>query len=327
MAEEQQSQAEAQVEEASFSEAFRERAVAPRGTHREEPDKAEAEKAPADTDKPAEEAGDVEAPAKEAAAEDTSGEAKAFDPWSGLTPEQKAHFERVQVSERSNRGRVGALTKKLNRFLDGTPSEPPEKKPEGQAEEQTSETKTDAAGSGKSAEDIEKRLAAAAEEYGDVLGPLPDMVKELRKEVASLKASATRHEVEQDAEALTKAYEELETKHPDYASFNEKNEAFVSWFTEQPANIQALVNSFDPKEVSLGLTLFKTESGVSPQGAEERQEGEGSTAASDDKRKRQLDGGKQVITRGQPAATGVPKDFSSAFRARAKQHDEARSSR
>lgn len=302
-------------EDAGVSEAFKARAAAPSGTVTDEA----GDKTSAATDEPADEAGKVEAPADKVAATDTSGGASAFDPWKDLNPEQKAHFERLQSSERSNRGRVGALTKKLNGFTQGTRAAPPERKTEEPADKQTG-----AEGDGTTeAESIEAKLDKIADEYGDVVGPLPEIVKELRKQIGDLQASATRHEVDTDAAAMTEAYKELESKHPDYASFNDQNAAFVEWFGGQPGNIQALVSSFDPKEVSLALTLFKTESGLTTGGAGDGQEGEGGTA-SGDRRKRQLEGSKDVPVRGQPAASGVPNDVSSAFKARSEQYQGTR---
>ena len=238
----------------------------------------------------------------------------AFDPYAGLTPEQKSHFERLAASERSQRGRLGALQRKLNSFTAGTqqPST---------GEQTGSQARDDEGGEGgatgeTSATDIEAKLKAVTDEYGDILGPLPELVKDLRKQVETLTASATRQEVDRDAEALTEAYKVLEDKHPDYKEIPAKPE-FIEWFGKQTPGIQALVNSFDPHEVSLALQLFKTESGASSQATGEGGEGGDGSTATGDRRERQLDGLRQAPSRGAPAAVGVPNDFKSAFKQRA----------
>lgn len=323
MTEQQQSKApetdkETGADEGGFSEAFRERVKAPSGDDQKPPEDKAADEAAAEG-QPADKAGEAEAPAKAAADEGTGTKAEAFDPFAGLTPEQKAHFEKLAASERSQRGRVGALTKKLNQLTDGTPQSPPEKKPEGAAsgngdgagEEKPPEAE-------KSATDIEAKLAEVAEEYGDILGPLPDLVKGLRKELDGLKASATRHEVDQDAEALAEAITALEGKHPDFAQIAEDPKFHTEWLGKQPKSVIELANSNDPQEVSLVLTLFKAESGTLAQASGASEEGKPGSTASGQRRERQLDGLRDAPSRGAPAAAGTPNDFSAAFKQRAK---------
>jgi hypothetical protein len=317
MADNEQSQAAEpdKVEDTSeggFSEAFAERATPP-GQTREAPAAAEVVETPAATDgEPAEQAGSTEAPPQGAADEGSGTKAPAFDPFAGLSPEQNAHFAKLQASERSNRGRVGALTKKLNGLA--RTQEPPAKT-EGQSGGDDGAAETNTAG------DIEKRLAAVAEEYGDILGPLPDLVRDLRTEIDGLKASPTRETVsEDDAEAMAEAYDQLEGKHPDYKEIA-GSPAFAKWMGAQPEKVQGLVNSYDPQEVSLGLTLYKAEAGILPKPPEGDAGGNGGTATGE-KRERQLDGLRQAPNRG-AAATGTPNDFGSAFKARSEQHKPA----
>lgn len=308
--------------ETGFSEAFAERSKDPSGEKQRE-----AELAAGAT--PAAEGGDGSATAdapgaasKEAADEGSGTKAPAFDPYAGLTPEQKSHFEaldaervKLQASERSQRGRVGALTKKLN-SMTGTHKPPA-------SEESGSQARSDEGGEGgatgdETAADIEARLKAVTDEYGDIVGPVAEVVQELRKEVATLKASATRHEIDQDAEALTKAYEALETAHPDYKEVA-GDKAFHDWLGGQPKGVVALANSFDPAEVSLALRLYKTESGATSEAPTDEGKGDQGSTATGDKRERQMDALRQAPSRGAPASSGVPNDFKSAFHERSKQ--------
>jgi hypothetical protein len=297
--------------EGGFSEAFVERSADPTKRPENEPAEAGAAEASAEEEAPAVEAGAAEAPPKGAASEGSGTKPSGFDPFAGLTPEQKSHFERLQASERSNRGRVGALTKKVNQLVSGTSTAPPEKKPEDQGQARGDES---GQGGKPDAADIEKRLKAVTDEYGDILGPLPDLVQDLRKEIDGLKASATRHEVDQDAKALEDAYANLAEAHPDFEEVAGKPE-FNDWLGNQPKGVQALANSFDPQEVSLALTLFKTEAGTVTTPSGDR--GEGGGTATGDRRTRQLDALRQPANRGAPAAAGVPNDFSAGFKQRA----------
>lgn len=300
-----------------FGAAFAERASDPgKQEAAAEPQKDGGEAQPS-KDEPADKAGSAEAPAAAAAEEGTSGTAvKPADPWEGLTPEQKSYFERLQASERSNRGRVGALTKKLqSTATTKAPSPAPEAKPAKQDAEPEGSESGEA-----TASDLDKRLQAAVEEYGEVVGPLADVVKEIRAEIDGIKASVSKVEVDADAQELTKAYADLEKVHPDFAAVAE-DKNFSAWLGDQPSKVVDLANSFDPREVSLVLTLFKTERSAalaSQTGQEGEDKGDKGSTATDTKRQRQLEGSRQVPGKGQPSAAGVPNDFSSAFKARAK---------
>lgn len=315
MANEQQQQEPATSEvpddgEQTFDEAFAAAAKSPGQTPEDEP---------ADTDSsvpdPADEAGSTDAPDEGAEEEDTSEAkpAKAFDPWENLTAEQKAHFERLAASERSQRGRVSALTRKLNTMPSTgapAPTEDKAKEPEpkqGEEEQGTAQT-------------LDERLQAVMEDYGDVVGPIAEILKEVQSKVDGLsKAATTKDEVDADAEELTEAYKALETAHPDYQQYSAKNQDFTGWLGEQPEKVVELANSYDPREVSLVITMFKAERSIAQgtQPAESDEEPKGGNAT-DEKRKRQIEGSRQVSGRGQPAASGVPDDFEAAFSSHAK---------
>lgn len=246
-------------------------------------------------------AGSDEAPARAAAEGSVSGEAAAFDPWTGLTPEQKSHFERVQNSERSQRGRVGALTKKLNSLASVAPAAKPETEGESAGEQ--------------SPDDAD--LARVTEEYGDVVGPLVKRLETLQGQIDAIgKPAATKAEVDADAEEIGLALGELERDHPDYLTIGQ-DDNFHNWLGSQTPKVIALANSYDPVEVGLALSKFKIERSAamamqSDQGGEQGNQDSSAT----DKRRRQLEGSQAVTTRGAPAAAGVPNDFSSAWKAR-----------
>jgi hypothetical protein len=300
-----------------FSAAFAERSADPAGQAAKSQEDEEG-KPPSSDQGPAVEAGSEEAPAGKAAATEqtSSGQAKAFDPYDGMSPEQRSYWERKEASERSNRGRVGALTKKLNAVTIGTPAP---KAPE-RTEEQGGQASEGGEGEGgDTVSDLDKRLQAVTDEYGDVVGPVVELLKEVRTKIDTLeKGPALKAEIDADAEVLTEAYGELEKVHPDYATIA-ADQNFNAWLGDQPQKVIDLANSFDPREVSLVLTLFKTErsAATAPQSGQSSETGTTDGTATDDRRKRQLEGSRQVPGKGQPAVAGVPDDFSSAFKARA----------
>jgi hypothetical protein len=286
-----------------FGEAFTERAENPAG------DRAEAG-AVDETAQAAAKAAAEPAPSKEAAGAGDSGEAPAFDPYAGMTPEAKAHWDKVAASERSQRGRVGALTKKLN-GLQATAASPPPKAEEKPGAETSAEGKA-------SAETLEAKLDAAAEEYGDVVGPLVDAVKSMRAEIAAMKPSEKRDApavTDAEVEEAAKAFDTLAGKHPDYEKIALDPAFHTEWLGKQSKAVVALANSNDPAEISLALTLYKAESGIASKQPGEDAGGNGGTAQ-DDRRARQKEGSRQPEGRG-TAATGVPDDFGSAFKSRA----------
>lgn len=308
------------ADEGGFSEAFAERA-----SPEAKPGDAGGADATASAEGGQSATADQPEAATEVAADAGSGKAPAFDPFAGFTPEQKAHWDKVQASERSNRGRVGALTKKLNGLTQQGTQPPPAASDTGDSREGVDEGAATAAGTtgeAQTASDIDKRLGEAVEEYGDIIGPLHEVVTDLRKQIATLEASPKRHEVTvEDAEAMAEAYDKLAEAHSDYQEIA-SSPGFSTWLGGQPKSVQNLANSYDPQEVSLALTLFKAESKVSSEATTEESEGKGGTATGD-KRERQLDGLRNPTSRGAPAAAGVPNEFGSAFKARAEKHKAA----
>jgi len=318
MAEEQQQQApdtEAPAAEDEFAKSFSARAAEMRGQQPAEPDEKSGSDTQEGADAPSDDkAGEAEAegeakdakPDSEAEPAKPAEKAKEPDLWEGLTPEQEAYFRRVAQSERSQRGRVGALTKQLQSNR-AAPKEP-----------QKTEAK-DQADAKDSIENLEAEVKKAAEDYPEAAGPLAKMIEQVKRQVDEV-ASTVKPIADQRTEAeLTRAYETLGEKHPDYMDFIEgdKREKLVDWVQTQRPGIQRLLGSHDPEDVSLGLTLFKAETGTEQQPAEEDPKSE--KTETDAKRKRQLEGSKDTPDKGVPAASGAPDDFGAAFKARSEE--------
>lgn len=313
---------EQQQEEAGFGAAFSERASDPGGVAA----KAQEDGEQPSTKEPAQ-AGSEQAPSTtEATDQNASGTAEQADPWADLTPEQmrqrltesEAERARLQASERSQRGRVGALTKKVTR-LEAAAKAP--------VQQQTGEE----GGGEAEPSDLEKRLQAVAGEYPDVVGPVAEALKLVQDQVSSLTKGQTKapaatdggeaagdDDLEADTQKIAAELETLEKAHPDFQQVA-ADPNFAAWLKDQPDEYTQLVNTFDGKKVGSVLTLYKAErsAATASQSGDGSEPGKQESTATDDRRKRQLDGNRQVRGSSQPAAAGVPKDFSSAFKARA----------
>lgn len=236
-----------------------------------------------------------DAPAEKAAAQ--PGSVKP-DPWTGLSPEQAEYFKRLQRSEQAQRGRVAALTKKTQ-----SGSQPEARPPSEQRQDPAPQGDADKP-------DRAQRLKASAEEYPDAVAAIVEELEESRAEIKRLSDMVKPVADDRDAAEMTEAYSNLEKDHPDFREIAE-DESWTNWLQDQPANVQKLGNSWEPAEVSAALRLFKAERAEATAGQEPAK-----PSATDEKRGRQLDGSRIVPSRGAPVATGVPDDFSSAFRAR-----------
>jgi hypothetical protein len=250
---------------------------------------------------------DAQAPSQEASPAETPADAPSV-PREEMTPEQiRQENERLQALLRTERGRTGALSKRL-REQAAAPA--PKPKSEEQPSDADGEQASDAG-------DLEARLDKVVEEYGDITGPLAEAIKSIRSDIAAIKPKVDEVDLDKSAYELEKAYATLEERHSDWASVAGTDE-FKVWTEAQPENMKAMINSFDPAEVSLALTLYKAESGITAQATGGGDQGANGSTATGDRRQRQLEGSKQVTHRGAPAAAGVPNEFGAAFHARAK---------
>lgn len=236
----------------------------------------------------------------------------SFDPWVGMSPEQRAHWERVQHSEQSQRGRIAALTRKANAAPPPPAAEPQQHLPN---EDKSKTTKEQSVSQ---AEEKFNRLKAQAEEYPDVVGAAAEVLADLKSQLDEIGSAIKPMQENQDAAQHARAYADLESKHSDFRDFI-GNQEFIAWVEKQPAGIQQLANSYDASEISSVLSLYKMEQSATVQPSETQQQGNGQKSATEAKRERQLDGSKAVNTRGAPAAAGIPDDFGAAFSARSQQ--------
>jgi hypothetical protein len=233
---------------------------------------------------------------------------EAPDPWANASPELKALYEQVQKERdearhkaQSDANRVAALSRKLREFSVPSSSSAPA------PEEQPTEAQ----------KALDAKIKQLREDYGEIAEPLIEMIEVQRKELAHVKANLTGLTEHQQAQVVAAETAALEERHPDWRDIAQSPD-FEGWLTVQPENIQRLAASWDARETSVVLTLFKAERGGTEGPKEEAPAQAAPTpkpdAATGARRSQQLDGGRDVRSRPAPVASGPPEDFEAAFK-------------
>lgn len=309
---ETEDEAGTETENSEFSQAFAERAG---GAEPPAPDPEPAKAEPEQTGDDSTDGTD-QAPSQAAGDEPPAQPGSQVDPWQGLSPEQKAYFERLRHSEVSQRGRVASLTRKLEGRQEQAPAAPPP--PPAPA------ATAPAAESQPEAKDLDARLKQAVEDYPDAVGPLADVIAEIRERIGGLETKVDPITEKADDAAMAAEFAKLEELHPDYREIG-ADPSWDAWLKDQPQPVQQLGSSYDAKNVSLAISLFKAERAAAIQRlnppAENTTDTDPKPNATDARRERQLDASRQVPGKGGPAAGGVPDDFSAAFHARVQQQE------
>jgi hypothetical protein len=236
----------------------------------------------------------------------------APDPWADAPPELKALFEQTQKERdeakhraASDANRVAALSRKLQRLTEASVSAVTT--PDPKAEE--------------AKKALDQKVKQLREDYGDIAEPLIELIEAQGRELGAVKANLTGLSEQQQAQHIAAEQAALEQAHPDWRVVAQSPN-FRGWLEVQPENIQRLAASWDARETSVALTLFKAEQieatggmseGPKPTPAEATRTQE-AAAATGERRSQQLDGGKVVRSRPQPAASGPPEDFEAAFK-------------
>ncbi|UWQ30254.1 hypothetical protein [Leisingera sp. M523] len=169
----------------------------------------------------------------------------------------------------------------------------------------------------------EERLNAVSEEYGDVVNPLVDEVKDLRGRLND-QSEADQHQLEEAkadlADLQAAETTKFEKEHEDGLDVIAQNPGvFRDWIVDQPkivrdayqANLNGMV---DGTGAAMVVSRFKAALSEAAAGAETQNETETDTQSHSDtklasRRKRQLDGAKSArSTSSQKAAGDIPPD-------------------
>ena len=222
---------------------------------------------------------------------------KAPDLWANASPELIAERDRIQKERdealhkaSSDANRVAALTRKLQGLQQPASAPAPTEPTEAQKA-------------------LDGKIAQLREDYGDIADPLIELIEAQKQELTNVRTVLTGLNEDRQAQVIAQEQQALEARHPDWREVAQ-NPVFASWLEVQPANIQALASSWDARETSVALTLFKAEN-VEASG-QQPQPGKKASAATA-RRSQQLDGGRDVGSRPAPAASDAPEDFDAAF--------------
>jgi hypothetical protein len=225
---------------------------------------------------------------------------KAPDLWASAPDDLKAEYQKVlkerdeaQHKAQSDANRVAALSRKLNTLQ--APASAPQEAPAQPTEAQ------------KALDDKVKQLR---EDYGDIADPLIELIEAQKAELKSVRTVLTGLSEERQAQVIAAETQAMEARHPDWREIAKSTE-FAGWLEIQPENIQALATSWDARETSVALTLFKAESAEANGQQAPRPKANAATGA---RRSQQLDGGRDVGSRPAPAASDAPEDFDAAFK-------------
>jgi hypothetical protein len=229
----------------------------------------------------------------------------APDPWASAPAELVAERDRLQKERdealhraSSDANRVAALSRKLQQLSVPQPTSAPA--PVAQPTE------------GQKA--LDAKIKQLREDYGEIADPLIEMIEVQRQELNHVRTSLAGMTEQQQAQTIAAETAALETRHPDWRNIAQSPE-FAGWLAIQPDNIQRLASSWDARETSVVLSLFKVESAESQgQTAPASAPAPAPSAATDARREQQLDGGRDVRSRPAPAASGPPDDFDAAFK-------------
>ena len=223
---------------------------------------------------------------------------EAPDLWANAPPELIAERDRIQKERdealhkaSSDANRVAALSRKLQ-SLQTPASAPPAPAEPSEAQKA-----------------LDSKIAQLREDYGDIADPLIELIESQKKELTDVRTVLTGLNEERQAQVIASEQQALEARHPDWRDIAQ-NPVFAGWLEVQPENIQRLATSWDARETSVVLTLFKAEN-VEANGQQAAKPK--ANAATGARRSQQLDGGRDVGSRPAPAASDAPEDFDAAF--------------
>jgi hypothetical protein len=283
-----------------------------------------------DGDPPSDAAGADKDPPPGAPAKAAAGEVDPSDPWANATPALLAEKQRLEDALAAERhrangasGRASGLHRELNALKAQAEKAPPA--------EQADDAKAV----------LDAKIAQLKEDFPEIAGPLIAVLETQSREIADLRGTVEPITEATEAEAQQASLKALGAKHPDFQSYGdpsdpeygpwlktqppkvrEDNQAYRTWLGDQAPGIQNLATSWDPNDCAVVLSLFKTAKAEAAHQAR-TDPGQGKTdTATDDRRQRQLDGGKEVRSTPIQAASGAPEDdFAGAFNHYAKRHE------
>ncbi|WP_277810686.1 hypothetical protein [Chromohalobacter canadensis] len=239
-----------------------------------------------------------------------------------LTPREKelqAQLDRLQQSEASQRGRVGALQRQINEFKrnQGGQQRPAQG---GQQASQPSNS------SGEQQEADQKQAmaeAAGSDDWESLKQDFPDIARavearlegdrqetaRLQQEVADLRSTVQPMQEQAHEQYLGSQKRALEARHSDWKEVVNAP-AFQQWLQQQPASISSLFESEDAAEAAALLDLYKS---TNPPTGSYSAQGNAQAEAEREKRQQRLAGAVTPQRRGAAKRDAVPDDWEGQF--------------
>ena len=247
------------------------------------------------------------------------------DPFADATPEQRAahdaaqaQIKKLEQSERSTRGRLGSMQRRINELsAQPVPATPP-------AADKAAGDDKDAGGDGKDylASDGFKEFE---KEFPEVAGPMKELVSGMQAEVSQLRRGQDAISQDRHQDQVSEQQGILEEEHEDWEEVMAANE-LLPWLDKQPRHIQEaavrnaeeIVDAAEAADVVSRFKAFRSaqsdagddtpdadDTETPPAGDEGK--GDGTTPLTG-KRQRQLDAASSTRTGGPSAAHGIPED-------------------
>lgn len=222
------------------------------------------------------------------------------DPWKDVPPETRALIAAIEKERdearhkaQSDANRVAALSRKIQSLTASAPAAPVKK----DAEPSEAQKALDA------------KVKQLREDYPEVAEPVLELLAAQRDELKSVTSKLETVEGDRQQQFIQQQEALLTEAHPDWRQAVATTE-FATWMEAQPAGIQKLAESYDARETSTVLTLYKTEMGVAAKAAAPAPTPE--QTATEARRREQLNGGVAVKSRPAPVTSGPPDDFEGA---------------
>ena len=240
-----------------------------------------------------------------------------------LTPREKelqAQLDRLQQSEASQRGRVGALQRQINEFKRNQGSQ---QRPAQSGQQASQQSKS----SGNEQQEADQKQAMAeavgSDDWESLKQDFPDIARalearlegdrqeraRLQQEVADLRSTVQPIQQQAHEQYLGSQMRALEARHSDWQEVVNAP-AFQQWLQQQPPSIQALTDSDDAAEAAALLDLYK---GTNPSAGSDSAQGNAQADAQREKRQQRLAGAVTPQRRGAAKRDAVPDDWEGQF--------------
>jgi len=248
------------------------------------------------------------------------------DVFANATPEQRAAFQaaseklrKLEQSDRSQRGRVSALSRELDEYRR---AKPPAKQQGANNDDATQDD--DPNGEYLSSGE----WSSFKEEYPEVAGPLGNLVGRLQAEIANQGKQLSAIGDDRISAAYDEQRSILTESHPDWESVAQ-NPEFHSWLNEQPRFMVEAAqrnsdNIVDAEETGVLLSAYKAHAGISGSQNGGSEQSESNRKQGSGRRERQRQDGRSSRSRGPAMAAGIPEDGDEAAIWKAMDKEDAR---